>query len=290
MNKKIIVGVVAIVVIIVAVGFFVFNGFEEKTEEIEIASEEVVMEDAEKIRIMTIIEPPTNFLDEGGNLTGITVDFVRAIQKHLGNTDEIELMPWKRAYGLALEETNIILFTAGRYEERENLFNWMAQVTKRDYALFAKADSNIQINSLEDAKKVGAIGVMRGAIREQMLLEEGFTNLESVTEHTQNIEKLMLGRIDLMTSSSLEIANTAKEAGLSYADVKSVYVFKTIDSYIMMSKETPAETVEKWQKAAQELKDDGTYEQISEKWILYMRENFGIECDYKDGVFYFWRE
>ena len=38
------------------------------------------------------------------------------------------------------------------------------------------------------------------------------------------------------------------------------------------------------------MKEDGTFDQIAEKWAVYTRERIGIECEVKNGALNFWKE
>ncbi len=45
---------------------------------------------ADELKIWTLSEPPGNFIDVNGEMTGLTVDYIREIQKHVGYTDDIK--------------------------------------------------------------------------------------------------------------------------------------------------------------------------------------------------------
>jgi len=73
--------------------------------------------------------------------------------KRIQNYYEIKSLPWKRAYRYLLEEPNVVLFTVTRTEERETLCNWVGPVASSQLVFFARKDSSLVINRLEDAKK-----------------------------------------------------------------------------------------------------------------------------------------
>lgn len=70
-------------------------------------------------------DPPFQFLDASGSPTGYAVGLVREIQKRVGNTDPIEIVPWARGHNDVLKKPNIVLFSMARTAERENLFRWV---------------------------------------------------------------------------------------------------------------------------------------------------------------------
>ncbi len=61
------------------------------------------------IQILTENLPPLNY-KENGILVGPSVEIVKKIQKRVGSQAQIQVYPWARAYKMALEEKNVILF------------------------------------------------------------------------------------------------------------------------------------------------------------------------------------
>ncbi len=223
-----------------------------------------------QLQILTCEEPPMNF-KKGEEVTGIITDVVKKISERTGMEGTIKLQPWARVYKKGLNEPNVVLFTAARTEQRENLFKWVGPVINKRWGLFANRESSLKINSLDDAKKVGKIGVMRGDARETLLRTKGFNNLHLLTNHIQAFKMLMSGRIDLFASAGIEISSLARNAGSNPSDVKIVWRLKEIQSYILISKKTSDATVRIWQEAFEEIKKDGTFAKIGKKWAKILK-------------------
>ena len=51
---------------------------------------------AQKLRIYCEDDRPLQFKTPDGSLTGLTVEVVQEIQKRVGNTDPIQMLPWAR--------------------------------------------------------------------------------------------------------------------------------------------------------------------------------------------------
>ena len=231
---------------------------------------------------------PTEYLDDNGELTGFSVDVVRELQKRVGHTGDIELVPWIRAYREALYRPNIVLFTASRNAEREEKFHWITQLTRREPTFFSTADRSLSIASLDDAKTLSGIGVVRGGNRERYLQQLDFNNLDSAATEGQNLKKLLSGRIDLVFMSPVELAANAREEGMSPKDFKAVLPVYSNDSYIIMSKNgTSAETIEKWKSAARAIKEDGTFANIAQKWIRKIASDYDLETEVRDNALFF---
>jgi polar amino acid transport system substrate-binding protein len=218
-----------------------------------------------ELTILTEHQPPLNYV-EGGVLVGPFVEIVKEIQRRVGSHEQIKVYPWPRAYRMALEEENIVLFGTTHTELRHDKFKWIGPLaTKRDI-LIAKKGSGIKISSLEDAKKVNRIGTVRDDSREQYLKLKGFTNLEPVSSEQKNVQKLVLGRIDLWTYKKPGFKTVCKLAGFDYNEIEEVYSLREINVDIAFSKKTSNTIVQRWQNAFDEMVADGTVMRIRKKW------------------------
>ena len=83
---------------------------------------------AQPLIILCENDPPAQFRDVEGNLTGYTVELVREIQKRVGNQDEIKMVPWARGYEMIQKYPDVVLFQMSRSAEREKMFNWVGPV------------------------------------------------------------------------------------------------------------------------------------------------------------------
>jgi polar amino acid transport system substrate-binding protein len=220
---------------------------------------------AQPLTILTEDAPPLQFIGTDGQLTGYAVEVVREIQRRVGNKDEIKMLPWARAYQMALTEPNVALFLMSRTGDRNALFQWIGPLVDTEYGLYAKADSPLRLRTLEDAKKLRRIGVYRDDVRDQMLTKAGFTNLDRVNNNTANVQKLMSGRIDLYASSSVDYGNEAVEAGFRPADLKLILPFSKSQLYVAVSLGTPAPVVNAWEAAFKAMRQDGSLYRLLHK-------------------------
>ncbi len=218
-----------------------------------------------ELTILTENLPPLNYLKDG-ILVGPSVEIVKEIQRRVGSHEQIKVFPWARAYKMALEDENVVLFGMTHTESREDQFKWVGPLaTKRDI-LVAKKGSGIIINSLEDAKKVKRIGTLRDDTRERLLISHGFTNLESVSDEQKNAKKLVLGRLDLWTYKKPGLKTVCELAGVDYNELEEVFHLREIDVSIAFSKKTSNSIVQKWRNSFNEMLADGTILQIRNKW------------------------
>lgn len=228
--------------------------------------------EAAELTILTENLPPLNYV-QGGVLVGPSVDMVREIQRRVGSTAPIQVYPWARAYKMALEDKNVVLFSTTYTQDRKDKFRWIGPLaTKRDI-LVARKDAGIIITSLEDAKQVRRIGTLRDDTRERFLLMHGFTNLEAVSDEQKNAQKLVLGRIDLWTYKKPGLKTVCMLAGVNVNDLEEVYHLRTIDVMIALSKPTDDAVVQAWQKAFDDMQADGTLQRIRRDWNARLEDS-----------------
>ena len=220
---------------------------------------------AASLRILTEDLPPLNYVKEGV-LVGPSVEMVKEIQRRIGSTEEIQVYPWARAYQIALNVENVVLFGVSHTSPREDKFKWVGPLaTKRDIFV-AKKGSNLVIHSLEDAKKVRRIGVLRDDTKEEFLEMHGFSNLEPVSDERKNARKLMLGRIDLWVFKKPGLKTVCELAGVDFDAVEEVFNLRETRVDIAFSLKTPDAVVEQWRTAFAGMLADGTVEVIRKKW------------------------
>jgi polar amino acid transport system substrate-binding protein len=225
-----------------------------------------------ELTILTENLPPLNYV-ENGALVGPSVEIVKEIQRRVGSREQIQVYPWARAYKMALEDENVILFGMTYTKVREDKFKWVGPLaTKRDI-LVAKKGSGIKIKDLEDAKKVKRIGTLRDDTRGRLLERHGFINLEPVSDEQLNAKKLALGRIDLWAYKIPGLKTVCDLAGVDYTEFEEVYHLREIDLMIAFSKKTSDSIVQKWRDAFNEMMADGAIMKIRKKWNLKLEDD-----------------
>jgi polar amino acid transport system substrate-binding protein len=225
-----------------------------------------------ELTILTENLPPLNYVDNG-TLVGPSVEIVKEIQKRVGSQEQIQVYPWARAYKMALEEENVILFGMTYTKVRKDKFKWVGPLaTKRDI-LVAKKGSGIKIKDLADAKKAKRIGTLRDDTRGRLLERNGFNNLEPVSDEQLNAKKLALGRIDLWAYKIPGLRTVCDLAGVDYTEFEEVYHLREIDLMIAFSKKTSDSIVQKWRDAFNEMLADGTIMQIQKKWNMKLEDD-----------------
>jgi len=207
-----------------------------------------------KLRVMTEEYPPFNYTDAGGNLVGSTTGIVKAIINKLGENITIEVLPWAKAYETVLLEPDTALYSMARTSERENLFMWVGPIGSYENWLYAKKGSNIRVSSLDEARTVTGIAVVKDEAGQQKLAQQGCINFVYTDSTADGLKKLVAGQADLWLGTGADVGLVAKKAGVDPAEIEAVAFVHKVDLYIGFNKNTPYATVLSWQNALDSLK------------------------------------
>ncbi|MEH6825167.1 MAG: transporter substrate-binding domain-containing protein [Motiliproteus sp.] len=234
-------------------------------------------------------EPPLGYSNSDGKLDGISVDLVRELQQRVGNREQIQVLPWARAYRLARNEADTLLFTTTRTPERTPLFHWLLRVNRNAWILYAHRDHAPVVTVIEDARAVESIGVLRGGAHERMLQSEGFTNLVPMSSYVQLLQNLAKGRLEMVFYSASGFLVSASKAGITPDEFIPLFSLRTPESYIVLSKMgTDTATLNRWRQAAESIQSDGTYERIARRWVERLQRERGFSAHVGDGALNLW--
>ncbi|MDW5376865.1 transporter substrate-binding domain-containing protein [Halomonas sp. HP20-15] len=220
----------------------------------------------EPLRLLTEELPPLNFR-ENGELTGLSVALVREIQRRLDNEQPIQLMPWARAYHSLMEKPGVALFSTARSAEREDLFQWVGPLANLAFVFYKRAGSPLTLDNLDDARKLETIATYRNDVREEFLLNHGFTNLDSATKLVSGARKLLEGRVDAWLDSNLSAPSVIESLGYPADSIERLLVAHSEPLYIAFSAETAPETVARWQRTLDAMARDGTFARLHRRWL-----------------------
>ncbi len=214
---------------------------------------------AQNLSIYCEEDKPAQFIGANGKLTGFAVEIVQEIQRRVGNTDRIQMVPWARGLEKLKHEPNSLLFSMARTADRDAQYQWIGPISETTYGLYVKADSTLKINTLDDAKRLGLIGVYRGDARDQILSKLGFTNLDRANSTIFSFRKLMLGRVAMYADAPLAVKGLAESEGYKFSDVRLAFTFFRAQLYIATSKQTDPAIVAKWNRALEQMKKETVF-------------------------------
>lgn len=225
---------------------------------------------AKNVQIQPLTETWVPYqIESKDGLKGISVDLVREIQKRVGNTKKIKVFPWSRGYNLTLKKKGYALFLTTRSKKRESLFKWVGPISSMRLVFFKNAKrTDLNIESLEDAKKVSSIAIAADTIAHEKLTDFGFKNLHINKLANYSLKKIQENKADLYPTEYYSFLYKLKAENLqgTVIPVKMKEPIYESMLYIAFSKATPDDVINKWQKALDNMKVDGTYDKILKKY------------------------
>lgn len=214
-------------------------------------------------RVVTTEYPPFSMV-ERGEVTGLSTRIVTWLLDRLQEEAIIESYPWSRAYKMALEQPNTIIYPLVRTAERENLFEWIGVVARgASYFYSLRGREDIAISSIEDARHL-YVGVLRNAVRDRYLRNQGFTRLVDETTTEASARKLLLGWIDLWAVDETTAYYQLEKLGYVPQEVlrRQLPLDIGVDGFVAVTKGSDRVLVERLRMAFQQLQFSGEYEKM----------------------------
>ena len=221
------------------------------------------------LQIYTEPYPPLTFRNSFGEITGFGTDLVLEIMNRTEVFYPITLSSWSNGYAMIQNNPNFCLFTMDRTPARDTLFQWVGPLGTNKTYIFTKKGSGIIIGSIQDAKNLLSIGTVSSWFSDQYLRQLGFANLVSDPDPSVMVLKLMMGQISAFVCSAVTFPDILKAAGYQADQAVPSYELMSSDYYIAFSKGTSASLVSQWQNAFNQIKQDGSYNAIYQKWFKY---------------------
>lgn len=198
---------------------------------------------------------------EHGGRRAFDIELVREMMLLVGERAEIEEIPFKRGLMLVQSSPDYALFNVNRTEEREHTVKWVGPLQSSITHFYENAKAPTGIKSMEDAKRVGSICVMRGNVHHRYLERQGFTNIYPVNSYASCIDMLILGRVSITPLSNLSALAESKNPEATLVKKTPVKVMES-EGYLAFSKNTSDALIEEWQAALDEIKASGRYDEL----------------------------
>lgn len=218
--------------------------------------------DRPRLAITAEASPPSAMLVDG-KVAGFAADKIRLMLERSGIDGEIEILPWKRAYQLALSQPQTCVFSTTRVPEREALFKWVGPTHENDWTLFGLASRNYKFGNIEEVRKL-RIGAYNGDVRGEFLKEKGFI-VDTVQDKLSNPRKLLLDRIDLW-ASSLRVGNATVAENGWRGKIVPVLTFRRTEFYLACNKAVPDALVDRLNATLQAMNKEGVSSAIERKY------------------------
>jgi polar amino acid transport system substrate-binding protein len=246
---------------ILAVGIFWGGGCS--------STPKTVSYDYKDYQIVTENYPPLSFMIED-KVAGCSTEIVQEIMKRNNINLPIALKPWDMAYQEALKNPNTIIYSIDKSPAREGSFKWVGPIAQDTSFLYARVDSDVSIKDLNDAKQY-SICVYKDDTIQQYLYREGFRTLVLAEDNKDMSRMLMTGKVQLWAIGELAVKRLAWQGESNPEQMKKVFKIRNNDLFIGFYKDTPDKIVSQFQATLDDMKKDGSYKKIIDRYDLKLK-------------------
>jgi polar amino acid transport system substrate-binding protein len=200
---------------------------------------------------------------------GILVELTEAMSTKLGQPAHVEFYPWARALALSQSEPRVAIVALMRTPERETKYQWLVKMYQQQYLFLTKADAP-PVRSLNDARKLKRIGVLRGAASVNFVLEQKIPRsalLEDATTEA-SLKDLDAGFVDAYCCSEAVCAETITHTHRNLDDYHFGVKLAGADVWLAASGGFSPAEVSAMQDAFNALVKNGTLAKLKKKYGL----------------------
>jgi polar amino acid transport system substrate-binding protein len=213
---------------------------------------------AQTIKVVTEDSSYTYVKD--GKVSGPATEILEAALKRAGLSDhKIALYPWARAYHMAQNEPNVLIYLIARTAAREAEFKWAGEFMRIEYHLYKlRGRQDVTVNTLDDAKAYST-AVMRDDVRYQYLQSRGFDKLVPSARNPDSLKMLLDRRVQLVPLAANDMLRYCKEAGVDPNALEKVLTLNemTTGIYMAYSLATSDDIVNRTREAFEQVKAEG---------------------------------
>lgn len=217
---------------------------------------------------MDTVFRPFEYTDENGEFVGIDVDIIKAVAANQGFNIDIQSLGWDAAVtAVQAGQADALLAGASITDERK-ANGWIFSDSYYDsYQVFAaKADSGIE--SLDDlkGKTIAVKNATAGANYAEELKDKYGFKIDTYEDSPTMYQAVVLGQADACVEDKPIMADNIKTGGLDLTIVESTASEVAPYGLAIMNKDNQ-EFLDMFNKGLQEIKDNGTYDEILNKYL-----------------------
>ncbi len=207
--------------------------------------------------------PPFNYVEVTGEVVGFDVDIAKEIARRMDLEPVIVTTAWDTIIGgLQAKRYDAILGSMAITEERSKQVNFSDPYYVSGAQLLVQEGSGIESpEDLEDARIAVVVGT---TFEEEARGMPGVTDVVLYEAEEQTLQDLQLGRVDGVITDRLIGLYMTEEMELDFELAGDLLYEETIA--VAIHKDHP-ELLQAINTALAEMKEDGTYLEISERWF-----------------------
>lgn len=209
---------------------------------------------------------------------GISIDILRKVFERSNleiHLEDFKFYPWARAYHVAKNTPNSILFTTLRTENRENEFKWLGPIYIHKTEAFALNMRNIVIENYKDFDKY-IISTYLGDAQEELIqniLGINIEKLDRIPNPEGRFLKVLNGRSDIFFSSRISLISFSNTQNIDISALEAIYELSRTGAYFAFPINTPDFIISNLNEILRDLHE--------ENYILELFKKYKIEWAYE---------
>jgi len=259
--------VLAIALVAAMVLSFAFGGCAKKAD----ATDWEYIKNKGELLIGITYYAPMNYLDENGKLIGFETEFAEAVCAKLGLTPKFVEIDWSaKETELIAKSIDVIWNGMTHTEERAANMDLSVDYLHNRPVVIVREDK-VELYKTADDVAGAAVIAEKGSMADEIAQEDEFFLQGSYTAVDTQIKAFMelkAGSADLAVGDYVMAIGSLGE-GTDFEDLV-ISPYKTFDdeSYAMAFRKGSPETLKVFNEAIAELLEDGTLQQIADKYKL----------------------
>lgn len=215
--------------------------------------------------VVTENYPPYEMEEAVNGFHGFDYDLAQEVFNRLGYKIDIQFLPWQRAIGSAKRGSSVGILTCAWNKEREKFITFSDPISSFTSGFYVRKNfTGLDIKSLEET--IGKSVASLAGYESLKALETAGANPISVI----NIDRALM-MLDSHRFDYLYIGKEPTEFIINQLNMNDAFRFIPIEKqhfYFCFSKAYPgsAQIAERFNKALQQLKKEGVYDQIHHKY------------------------
>ena len=219
------------------------------------------------LTILCEMMKPYNY-EENGHLHGISIEVVQGILAKLELANPIEMSSdWDAIFKRLKTEDNIVAFTTGLTTERKEMFKWVGPITLWHVGFVGLEAANLPITTAEEAQSLTAVGVVKSYFTGEILRGLGFANLVEFADLDALVQGLYQGNVQAVFDNLSLLQIVAQDQGRDVSNLDNLVTYSTTQGYLAFSKNVSDLTISTWQEKLDEMKDDGTLQEMYDRYL-----------------------
>lgn len=242
------------------------------TEAAESQAEETTAEEAKTTDGGTLIVgfdqdfPPMGFVGDDGEYTGFDLELAQEVAKRLGLEYKAQPIAWD-SKDMELESGNIdCIWNGFTMTGREDDYTWTEpyMANQQVFVVANDSDINSQADLAGKIVEVQADSSAEAALKEAPELTATFKELLTTADYNTAFMDLEQGAVDAI---AMDVIVAGYQIQQRNADFKILDDFLSEEEYGVGFKKGNTELRDKVQSTLEEMAEDGTLQEVSEKWF-----------------------